>query len=294
MPVTTTRHCLLTFSLLAPFVLSFGANAQIRPSERGMLVQTIDGTKISIDYARPRGRNRDPLFGNKDIVQWNEVWTPGANDATTLAITAPIKLDGHPIPKGTYSVWMVVRQSGDWTFVLDTRTTLWHTAHPDSNGTQIRFPIHTTEAPYLDVVTWSIPELRNEGGTLVMQWGKTKVAMRLDVEPTVAATLTEADALPYIGNWEFVQPGRAKPLELQITYDNHMLKGYIPAEKERMVLVRVATDWFATAVLDDKGEIWQVNRPGIVYEFTRANGRAVSYEVRDSNDKLTSSGVRKP
>jgi hypothetical protein len=77
----------------------------------------------------------------------------------------------------------------------------WHTAHPDSNATQIRFPIHTTDAPYLDVVTWSIPGLRNWGGTLVMQWGKTKVAMRLDVEPSAAVTLTEAEAEPYVGIW---------------------------------------------------------------------------------------------
>lgn len=258
------------------------------------MVQTIDGTKITIDYARPRGRNRDPLFGNKDVVQWNEVWTPGANNATTLAISAPIKLDGHAVPKGSYSIWMVVRQSGDWTFVLDPRTDLWHTVHPDSNATQIRFPIHTADAPYLDALTWSMPELRNEGGTLAMQWGKTKVAVRLDVEPSVTVTLAEAEAAPYVGNWEFSPTGRNRTEELRITYENHMLKAYMPAEKETMILVRIAPDWFATASLDDKGELWQVNRPGIVYEFARKDGRAVSCDVRDSNDKLTSTGKRKP
>jgi Protein of unknown function (DUF2911) len=304
---TMTHHChachrrssmhrrrLLVSAAIAHLVIAHTALAQVRPSERGTLAQTIDGTKITIDYARPRGRSRDPLFGNKDVVQWNEVWTPGANDATTLAISAPMKLDGHAIAKGTYSVWMVVRQTGDWTFVLDPRTTLWHTAHPDSNATQIRFPIHTTEAPYLDVVTWSIPELRNEGGTLVMQWGKTKVAMRLDVEPSAVATLTQAEAEPYVGTWEFAPTGSSKSEELRITYENHMLKGFMPSDNETMVLVRIAPDWFATASLDDKGEIWQVNRPGMVYEFARSNGRVVSCELRDSKDKLTSSGKRKP
>jgi len=279
---------------IAHLAVSQATFAQVRPSERGALVQTIDGTKITIDYARPRGRNRDPLFGNKEVVQWNEVWTQGANDATTLAISAPIKLDGHAIPKGTYSVWMVVRQSGDWTLVLDPRANLWHTAHPDSTANQIRFPIRTTEAPYLDVVTWSIPELRNEGGTLVMQWGKTKVAMRLDVEPSAVATLSEAEAAPYLGTWEFTSSPNNRTEDLRITYENHMLKGYMRAGNEAIALVRIAPDWFATASLDEHGEIWQVNRPGRVYEFTRANGRAVSCEVRDGNDNLTSTGNRTP
>jgi hypothetical protein len=285
---------MLVSTVIAHLATAHPALAQVRPSERAQLVQTIDGTKVTIDYARPRGRNRDPLFGNRDVVQWNEVWTPGANDATTLAISAPIKLDGHAVPKGTYSVWMVVRQSGDWTFVLDARTNLWHTAHPDSNATQIRFPVRPSDAPYLDVLTWSIPELRNEGGTLAMHWGKTRVAMRLDVEPSVTVTLTEAEAAPYVGTWEFAPTGRNKIEELRITYENRMLKAYMPSERETMVLVRIAPDWYATASLDDKGEIWQVNRPGTVYEFARVNGRAMSCEVRDSHDNLTSSGKRKP
>src|SRR5258708_25268785 len=197
-----SRHRFIVLATIAHFMLSGAAAAQIVASERGTIAQTIDGTKITIDYARPRGRNRDPLFGNPEVVQWNEVWTPGANNATTLDVTGPIKLDGHSVPKGTYSVWMVVRQSGDWTFVLDPRAVLWHTRHPDSSATQIRFPIHPVEAPYLDVVTWSIPELRNEGGTLVMQWGKTKVAMRLDVEPSLPLTLARADAEPYVGSYD--------------------------------------------------------------------------------------------
>jgi hypothetical protein len=293
--LNTPRRVGLAAMLYA--TLSTAAFAQIKASERGALIQTIDGTKITIGYARPRGRDRDPLFGNPDVVQWNEVWTPGANDATTLDITGPIKLDGHPVPKGTYSVWMVVRQSGDWTFVLDTRSDLWHTRHPDSTATQIRFPIHPTEAPYLDVVTWSIPELRNEGGTLVMQWGKTKVAVRLNVEPSVVVTLAKAEAEPYLGTYEFVAANakdKSKVQLLHVTYENGMLHGFLPAEKDNFALVRIAPDWFVIGALDPKGEIWEVFRSGPVYEFTREGGNVVSYEKRDHEDKLLATGKRKP
>jgi len=90
--------------------------------------QTVDGTKLTVTYSRPRARTRDSLFGK--VVKWNEVWTPGANMATSLEVNKSVKLDGHPVPKGKYSVWMVVRPTGNWTFVLDPRSDLYHEAHP--------------------------------------------------------------------------------------------------------------------------------------------------------------------
>src|SRR6266550_7542374 len=85
-------------------------HAQIRASEIGTFSQMIDGTKISMAYSRPRGRGRDPLFGSVKSVRWDEVWTPGANYATTFEVSRPVTLDGHAVKAGTYSVWMVVKQ----------------------------------------------------------------------------------------------------------------------------------------------------------------------------------------
>lgn len=47
-------------------------SAQIRASERAMVSQTIDGTVVAVDYARPRARGRADLFGG--VVKWGEVW----------------------------------------------------------------------------------------------------------------------------------------------------------------------------------------------------------------------------
>ena len=68
------------------------------------MTQIIDGTKISMEYSRPRARGRNPLFGNPRVVRWNEVWTPGANWATTFEINKPITLAGRAVAKGKYSV----------------------------------------------------------------------------------------------------------------------------------------------------------------------------------------------
>ncbi len=115
--------------------------------------QTVDGTVITVEYSRPQARGRDSLFGGE--VKWNEVWTPGANWATTLEVNRDIELDGHAVPKGKYSVWMVVEPE-QWTVVLDPRAHLFHMKHPGPAPDQIRYTTHTSTAtvhggPYLVV-----------------------------------------------------------------------------------------------------------------------------------------------
>jgi len=122
------RHCLP----LAVLAVSLGAapavSAQIRASEPALVAQTIDGTKLTVEYSRPRARTRDSLFGR--VVTWGEVWTPGANMATTLEVSKDVKVNGVALAKGKYSVWLVVRASGPWTAVFDPRSKLFHTQHP--------------------------------------------------------------------------------------------------------------------------------------------------------------------
>src|SRR5688572_33379539 len=99
----------LLLCLLAPPALS----GQVRASELGSVSQVIDGTRISIEYSRPRARGRQDLFGCE--VKWQEVWIAGANYATTLELSKNVQSAGHAVRKGRYQLWMVVRGSGDWT-----------------------------------------------------------------------------------------------------------------------------------------------------------------------------------
>src|SRR5512147_2293691 len=78
------------------------AHAQIRASELQTIAQTVDGTTIKLTYSRPRLRGRSNVWGTR-IVNWGEVWTPGANDATLLETDRDLTMGGVPVPKGKYS-----------------------------------------------------------------------------------------------------------------------------------------------------------------------------------------------
>jgi len=287
----------LGLTLLAPAPLL----AQVRASEQASLSQTVDGTKLSLTYSRPRARTRDSLFGK--IVTWDEVWTPGANMATTLELSKTAKLNGHPVPKGKYSVWMVVRRAGDWTFVLDPRAELFHMQHPDSTAQQIRFPVRTAERPFLEVLTWSFPEVRQDGATLAMQWGATYVPVDVQVEPTYKLGFPEREAGPYLGRYDYSWKGApadtTKPITFTVTYEKGNLMGrWSPdpfpdlPEWSRFALIRIKDDWFIPAYLDARGGMLEVEK-GMVFEFKVASGRASGIDVRGEDDKLMATARRK-
>ncbi|MEO8623380.1 MAG: DUF2911 domain-containing protein [bacterium] len=264
------------------------------------MTQVIDGTKISMQYSRPRVRGRDPLWGTS-VVHWGEVWTPGANWATTLDVDKDIKLEGHRVPKGKYAMWMVVRESGDWTLVLDPKSKMYHMDPPDSNTTQIRFLVHATAAPFAEVLTWSMPDVRSNGGTLAMNWEKKRVAMDLEVEPSLQITMAENEAKPYLGRYVYTEKDSTgkdgKTSIFIVDYENGTLKGaWDPADNymKHFALIRIAPDWFAPGIYDKKGVVYEVLRPDMTIEFTRVNGRAMTIELRDEDDKVFATGTRTP
>lgn len=291
---------LLAVIASAALLLPQSAVAQIRASEIGTMSQMIDGTKITMQYSRPRIRGRMPIFGTR-AVHWDEVWTPGANSATSFDVNKDIKLNGTPVPKGTYSVWLVVKEKGDWTMILDPKVKRYHTNPPDSSGAQIRFQVHPEEGPFTEVLTWSVPDIKSTGGTLAFQWATTRIPMSIDVQPSLVMTLSAADAAPYLGTYEYVErdsTGKAKETKtFTISHENETLKGeWLPADRyfKKFPLIRVKPDWFVPGVYDKNGEIYEVYRTEMLFEFTTAGGRATGFQVRTEDDTIEATATRKP
>lgn len=287
-------------SLLALAALSAApCDAQVRASEIGSVSQIVDGTKLTLEYSRPRARGRTTIFGTS-AVHWNEVWTPGANWATTLDVSKDVTMNGRAVPKGKYSMWIVVRQSGDWTVVLEPDVRRYHMEPPDSSAKQVRIAARADSAPFTDVLTWSFPEIRMNGGVLAMAWERRRVKLDFEVQPTLSVTMPQADAAPYLGTYEYVEharDGRTRTKQLTVLYENGTLKAeFAPVDRylKRFALVRTGPDVFAPGVYDEHGVVYEVYRPEMMFTFKRVNGRAESFEVREEDDFLAASGKRKP
>lgn len=179
------------------------AGAQQMASEKGSVTQTVDGTTVTIEYYRPVARGRTPF---PDVVHWGRMWTPGANWATTFEVDKPIHLNGNPIPKGKYSVWMVP-QPDEWTVILNRDVRRFHTQPPSSSDEELRFTVRPTTGAHMEALTFYFPVVTRDGATLDMHWGATVIPLRITVDPSRPPDISARERAMYVGRYHLAPNG---------------------------------------------------------------------------------------
>lgn len=272
----------LSTSIVSPSMLP----GQIVASERAMVAQTVDGTRLTVDYSRPRARGRTNIYGGME--KWGTTWTPGADDATTLEVSKPVEVLGLHVPAGRYSVWFVLREHEPWTFVLDPRDTLFHTDHPDSTALQLRAPVRPHDTPHTEALTFDFPDVTTTGATLRFRWGSKGVDLPITVPPTLPLTISAEEAAPFLGEYEFVWTATSDappPSRFTVVRRGDQLFGvWDPppyGSLREMQLLANGPDRFAYGWFRD-GALWATNPElNLVFERVEGQVRGFTYGTAD-------------
>jgi Protein of unknown function (DUF2911) len=214
-PRTRRQACALATSVTLGS-LGARAHAQGMASEKGSVVQTVDGTTITIEYYRPVARGRTPF---PDVVRWGRVWTPGANWATTFDVDKPVHLNGNAVPKGKYSVWMIPG-ADEWTVVLNRDSKRFHTQPPSPSDDETRFTVKPATGAHMETLTFYFPVVTRDGAMLDMHWGTTVIPLRVTVEPSRAPVITPTERATYVGRYHLTPvgtEGNVPELTLEVT-----------------------------------------------------------------------------
>lgn len=305
-----TRICL---ALLVLASLSRTACAQLLASEPAEVTQTVDGTKVTVQYSRPRARGRTGLFGTR--IQEGHTWTPGANAATTLAVSKDVTINGQAVPKGKYTVWFAIAR-GTWEMILDRDTSLFHTQGPRRRPNQVRFAAPREKRPFMEVLTWWFPDVSTTGMTLAMQWDTVYVPLRIVVPPSYNTKVAADVARPIVGRYQVHFENLAPPsavdttlnaevdtppanVTLTIRYEDGELRAVMdpPLAKTESgytdwLLIPARGSYFYFGRMDG-GQLVEVFDFATV-RFTIAGDRATGFEERLPNDALLGTGKRVP
>jgi Protein of unknown function (DUF2911) len=304
--------------LVAPVALSLSVSradgqTQLLASEPASVSQTVDGTKITVTYSRPRARGRTGIFGSQ--VKWGSTWTPGANVATQLHVSNDVTIHGQHVPKGKYSVWIVVARP-QWEMVLDKDTMLFHTQPPKQRPGQVRFAVTREKTPFMEALTWSIPEMSSTGMTLTMQWDTVSVPIKIKVPPSYTTKVTAQVASRIVGSYHLhfepmPEPPKdstiadedsekpASDVTFTVRYEGGELRAVMdppmfktePGYKE-WILLPGKGDWFKIGRIQnaEMAEIFDFMQ----LQFDSDGSRAKGLEIRLTNDTLIGKGTRLP
>lgn len=172
----------ITLALTLACVLG-GANTAraqqgIPKSQLATVTQQIAGAKVELVYRRPVARGR-ALFGA--LVPWGRIWTPSADSAARITVSAPITVNGAALAAGTYSVW-TIPDSTSWTVVFNSTPAAFHLRYP-SGSDVLRVQATPQQGQHVETLMFAFPSVDGDSAILHLHWGTTIVPLTLRVAP---------------------------------------------------------------------------------------------------------------
>jgi len=138
---------------------------------------TIGNVSITIDYSRPHARGR-ALLGN--VIPYDRVWRTGANAATQLTTSAPLRLAGIQLAAGTYTLWTIPHQNGV-DLIVNGQAGQWGTQYNGARDVGKAPMQSSTLSTPVDQFTISVAAKDARSGALTFEWGSFRWTATIEV-----------------------------------------------------------------------------------------------------------------
>jgi len=165
----------LCLARVGPLTAQAQSQSQPPASQHGGVSQVVNTTIIALEYDRPVLHGRS-LFG--DVLDYDAVWTPGANRATWIDVSAPVFFEDEPLPAGRYGMWMIPHESAPWEVILVTEWDTHHSLFP-SYTESARVQVSPEESAHTETLTFDFPQVEPFATTLRFRWGDVAVPIHI-------------------------------------------------------------------------------------------------------------------
>ncbi|HWA35275.1 MAG TPA: DUF2911 domain-containing protein [Cyclobacteriaceae bacterium] len=151
-------------------------------------IQTIGISKVTINYSRPGVKGRKiwgdvvpygwnvQLFGNGNAAPWRA----GANENTTITLSHDAKVEGIPVPAGTYGLFYVVNADNTGEAVLSKNANSWGSFFYDPAEDLLRVKIDVRDNTFTEQLTYDFINLTKTSAELVLNWEKKQFPLRIE------------------------------------------------------------------------------------------------------------------
>jgi tetratricopeptide (TPR) repeat protein len=158
-----------------------------RKSQNAQVSQTIGITDVTVKYSRPLINGRKVWGG---LVPYGDVWRAGANENTVITFTDPVTIEGKPLDKGSYGLFMIPKED-EWTIIFSKTNTAWgaFTYKPDEDA--LRVSVKPTASDFHEALVYDFDQLAPDSALVTLRWDKLAVPFKVSVNvpQTVEASL---------------------------------------------------------------------------------------------------------
>lgn len=152
-----------------------------QPSPAAKVGLAVGITDVEITYHRPGVKGRG-IWGG--LVPYGEVWRLGANNATTISFSTPVKVEGHDVPAGKYALFAIPGKD-KWTLVLNKKAEQWGAYFYKQEEDVLRFDVKPQAGPPTEKTEWmsfSITPASESSATVEMAWESLRVPFTVSAD----------------------------------------------------------------------------------------------------------------
>jgi Tfp pilus assembly protein PilF len=148
-----------------------------RDSQHSLVTQRIGITDITISYSRPLVKGR-PIWGK--LVPYDQVWRTGANENTTITLTDPVVIEGKPLAKGVYGLFMIPGES-QWTIIFSKVHSAWGSFTYKEADDALRVTVKPQASDSHEALTYDFDDVKPDSAVVALRWEKLAVPFKIDV-----------------------------------------------------------------------------------------------------------------
>ena len=154
------------------------------PSPPATASVTINGKAITIKYSAPSVRGRQ-IFGEGGQLSKDPtypVWRAGANAATSFHTDADLDIGGLAVPKGDYTLFVMVKDPEKWQLIVNKQTSQWGLTYNQAQDLG-RVPMTMSKPPApIETFKITLSDAGGGKGKLQLEWEKYIASVAITVK----------------------------------------------------------------------------------------------------------------
>ncbi|MDO8550325.1 MAG: DUF2911 domain-containing protein [Ignavibacteria bacterium] len=186
-----------------------------RPSPLQEVTQKVGVSDVTIVYSRPGVKDR-VIWG--ELVPYNKMWRPGANENTTFEISDNAMIEGKEIPAGKYSFFTIPAEN-EWTVIINKKSDHFGTSGYDEANDVMRFTVKHAEDDFVERMRFDFEDLTDNSSTIVLRWEKLRIPFGIEFN-TQEIVLSNIESLSakQPDNWNIPLSGATYILSNDLDY----------------------------------------------------------------------------
>jgi hypothetical protein len=182
---TNSLLCCLVLTAASCFT-SFAQTPKVdfpAPSPACTLKQRVGLTDIEIVYSRPGMKGRK-IFAEDGLVPYGKVWRTGANSATKITFSTPVKIEGKEIPAGSYALFTIPGET-EWTIILSKNAQQFGAFSYNEKDDVLRVKVQPANiAEHIETFMIEFNDIRDESANLDLIWDDIAVPIKIERDLT--------------------------------------------------------------------------------------------------------------